>query len=189
MSASRLKLYVAAAEVVFLANQRLRYRRNIETALALNRRGEVRCDGLCLKNTSNRLAIEWVARDIHPWDRELPPEEKATLFVEQCLSDTEAALHRLFEQLASIDIIELTVLAPSHEHAIIAGTVIRSELYQLKSLSPGMRLNQLGLHYRLMGSHFEALDPHPDLNGTGRRVSKANDQKPILVFAAQKRLH
>jgi hypothetical protein len=136
----------------------LRYRRNIETALALNRRGEVRRDGLSLKNACSRLEIEWVARDIHPWDRDLPPEEKATLFVEQCLSDTEAALHRLFEHLASIDIVELRVLAPSREHAVIAGTVLRSELDQLSGLSPGMRLKQLGLCYRLTGNHFELLD-------------------------------
>ncbi len=95
-------------------------------------------------------------RDIHPSDRDLPPEEKASLFVEQCLSDTKAALHRLFEHLASIDIVELRVLARSREHAVIAGAVLRSELDQLSGLSPGMRLKHLGL--RLTGNHFELLD-------------------------------
>ncbi len=142
----------------FGANERLRYRRNIEAALALNRRGEVRRDGLSLKNACIRLEIEWVARDIHPWDRDLPPEEKATLFVEQCLSDTEATLHRLFERLASINIVELRVLAPSREHAVIAGTVLRSELDQLRGPSPGIRLKQLGLSYRLAGNRFELLE-------------------------------
>src|SRR5208282_2858261 len=94
----------------FGASERLQYRRNIETALALNRGGEVRSDGLNLKDACCRLEIERSAREVHPCDRDLPPDEKATLFVEQCLSDTEAALYRLFEQLASIDIIDLRVL-------------------------------------------------------------------------------
>ena len=76
----------------FCSNERLRYQHNIEIALALNRRGEVRSDGLRLKNTSNRLTIEWSARNIHPWDRDLEPEQRAALFVEQCLDDTEAGL-------------------------------------------------------------------------------------------------
>lgn len=142
----------------FGGNERLRYRRNIETALALNRRGEVRRDGLTLKNVCGRLEIEWVAREIHPSDRDLRRDEKATLFVEQCLSDTEVALYRLIEQLESIDIIEVRVLAPSCEHVIIAGTVLRSELDQSKGLSPGMRPKELGLSYRLAGQQFENVD-------------------------------
>jgi hypothetical protein len=158
----------------FCSNERLRYQHNIEIALALNRRGEVRSDGLRLKNTSNRLTIEWSARDIHPWDRDLQPEQRAALFVEQCLDDTEAGLYRLFEQSAPIDIIEVEVLAPSCEYVIIAGRVSRSELNQVRGSSPGMRLKQLGFNYRLMGSYLEALDPEPDSNGTGRTVSNAS---------------
>ena len=109
------------------------YRRNIETALALNRRGEVRRDGLRLRSAINRLAIEWVARDIHPWDRELQPAAKATLFVEQCFSDTEAAIYRLFDQLPSIDLIDVRVLDPWGEYTIIGGSVLRTELNKIES--------------------------------------------------------
>jgi hypothetical protein len=136
--------------------------------------GEVRRDGLRLRSASNRLAIEWVARDIHPWDRELQPAAKATLFIEQCLSDTEAALYRLFDQLPSIDLIDVRVLDPSCEYTIIGGSVLRTEFNKSKVLSPAMRVKLLGLNYRLIGSHFEALDHHPDPNGTGRAVSKAS---------------
>src|SRR5260370_24632485 len=121
---------------------------------------------------SNRVG----RRDIHPSDRDLPPEEKATLFVEQCLSDTKAALHRLFEHLASIDIVELRVLARSREHAVIAGAVLRSELDQLSGLSPGMRLKHLGLCYRLTGNHFE----HSTLKESRESLSNVFD-RPAMV--------
>jgi hypothetical protein len=150
------------------------YRRNIEAALALNRRGEVRRDGLRLRSAINSLAIEWVARDIHPWDRGLSPAAKATLFVEQCLSDTEAAVYRLFDRLPSIDLIEVRVLDPSCEYTIIGGSVLRTGLNKSKVVSPAMRIKLLGLNYRLLGCHFEALDHHPDPNGTGRPISKAS---------------
>jgi hypothetical protein len=150
------------------------YRRNIETALALNRRGEVRRDGLRLRSAINRLEIEWIVRDIHPWDRELQPSAKATQFVEQCLADTEDAVYRLFDRLPSIDLIDVRVFHPSREYTIISGSVLRTELNKSKVLSPAMRVKLLGLNYRLMGSHFEALNPHPDPNGTGRAVSKAS---------------
>jgi hypothetical protein len=150
------------------------YLQDIETALALNRRGEVRRDGLRLRNAINRLAIEWFARDIHPWDRELQPAAKATLFVEQCLSDTEAAIYRLFDQLPSIDLIDVRVLDPACEYTIIGGSVLRTDLNKSKVQSPAMRVKLLGLNYRLMGSHFAALDDHPDPNETDRAVSKAS---------------
>ena len=70
----------------------LRYRQRIEHAFALHLRGEVRNDGLKLKKLSNRLEIEWWARDIHPWDRHRSPEQRAWLFFRQSLADTEAAL-------------------------------------------------------------------------------------------------
>jgi hypothetical protein len=142
----------------FLRNtERRRFLRNIHTALALNLRHEVRTDGLCLRSVCNWLEVEWWARSVHPWDRVLPADQKATLFVEQCLSDTDAVISRLFDQLPSVDVIELRVLASS-ERTIIAGTALRREFEQLTISSPGMRLKQLGLSYRLAGHHFEALE-------------------------------
>lgn len=136
-----------------------RYRRRAEHALALNRRGEARNDGLVLKAIRNRLEIQWRARDIHPWDRNLPPERIAPIFVEQALADTEAAVSRLFLALPQIDLIDLTVLGLESDAVIIAGTVDRSILGK-GPLAPSvrMRLRQLGLNYHLAGSHFEPLD-------------------------------
>jgi hypothetical protein len=87
-------------------------RRRIERALALHVRGEVRSDGLKLWRLSNRLEIEWRARDIHPWDRHDPPDKRASLFVRQSLADTESAITRLFQALPQVDMIALTVWSP-----------------------------------------------------------------------------
>jgi hypothetical protein len=142
----------------------LRYGRGIEQALALNLRDEVRGDGLALSRALSRLEIEWYARDIHPWDRErgLSPEEKAYLFVQQCLRDTEAAISRLFERLPQVDIIEARVLEPKSKMPIIAGTVSRSGLEKNDQLSAGMRLMLSGVTFRLSGWSFDALDVGSD---------------------------
>jgi hypothetical protein len=39
--------------------------------------------------------------------------------------------------------------------AIITGTVLRTDLEQLRGLRPGRRLKELGLNYRLTGQSFE----------------------------------
>jgi hypothetical protein len=135
----------------------LRYRRGIERALALHLRDEVRSDGLTLKKVNNRLEIEWSARDIHPWDRNDPPEEKASLFVRQCLADTDAAVTRLFQTLPHVDMIALTVLEPHSENVIMAGTVDRYGVEPGADLSVGMRLWQRGITYHSDGFQFEPL--------------------------------
>jgi hypothetical protein len=148
----------------------IRYRRGIEHALALNLRGEVREDGLSLSRVLNRLEIEWYARDIHPWDRDrdLPPEDRAYLVVQQCLSDTEAAISRLFENLPQVDVIEARVLEPKSKIPIIAGTVCRSGFERNDGLSVGMRLMLSGVTFRLSGWYFDALnlaDDQEDIPG------------------------
>ncbi len=75
-------------------------------------RGEVRSDGLSLNHLRNRLEIEWRAREIHPWDRDLPAIRVAQLFAEQCLDDANAALERLFSSLPEIAVIEFKVIEP-----------------------------------------------------------------------------
>lgn len=141
----------------------LRYRRRIERALDLHLRGEVRPDGLKLNHFKNRLEIEWQARDVHPWDRNLPPERRAPLFVDQVLADTESAISRLFDALPAVDVIDLRVLHPAADTAIIEGTVFRSTLDRNRHLlSVRMRLLELGVSYRLVGSRFEALAPNYD---------------------------
>jgi hypothetical protein len=80
-------------------------RQQIENALALQRRGEVRGDGLTLTQVSHHLEIEWRAREIHPWDRVSESEERELLFSEQSVADTDAALSRLFDKLPELDVI------------------------------------------------------------------------------------
>lgn len=120
------------------ARKRLRCR--VMRALALNRRGEARRDTLSLSRFNNRLEIEWRAREVHPWDRDLPPARIAQLFAEQCLDDTHAALERLFSALPEIDIIEFKVMHPVSGMLIMAGDVTRLEIRAVKAHSSGMRL-------------------------------------------------
>ena len=136
-----------------------RYQRDIERALALYLRGEVRRDGLEGVNLTTQLQIEWRARDIHPWDRGLlSPAQRAAAFVEQSLADTEAAVRRLFDALPQVDVIALRVLDRTSDTVIISGTVSRpAASARDESLSIGMRLLYLGLTYHSAGSQFEPL--------------------------------
>jgi hypothetical protein len=147
-------------EALFRKLDDCRYRRNINRALALHLRGEVRKDGLMLASVTTHMEIEWRARDIHPWDRPLlSRSERATAFVSQTLADTEAAVHRLFEALPQVDVIALRVLDHASETVIISGTVARpAALHRDERLSIGMRLLYLGLTYHSAGALFEPLE-------------------------------
>ncbi len=135
------------------------YRRRIERVLGQVGRGEARCDGLQVNKVSNRLEIHWQARDIHHWDRDLPVERRAAAFVEQTLADTEAAISKLFDAMPQVDVIDLTVLDPSSDTPMLAGTVHRSVVAgSRRLLSVRMRLRELGVNYRLSGSHFSAVE-------------------------------
>ena len=125
----------------------VRYRRAIERALALHLRGEVRSDGLKLKHFTTRLEIEWRARDIHPWDRELVSDrESRVLILEQSLTDTEAAIFRIFAALPVIDVLDIAVLDHTSDSVIIAGHVDRSMLGKGRNvLSILMHLRELGV--------------------------------------------
>jgi hypothetical protein len=137
-----------------------RYKRNIERALALNRRGEARRDGLNPASARTRLEIEWRARDIHPWDSgRTPPAQRAAVFLQQALHDTEAALYRLFETLPHVDEISLRVFHHTSQHVIISGTVPRpASVARDEKLSIGMRLIYLGLTYQPSDSFVESLE-------------------------------
>ncbi len=135
----------------------LRYRRAIERALALHLRGEARRDGLKIEKLTNRLEIGWRARDVHPWDRDDPPDRRALLLVRQSLSDTEAAIKRLFQNLPLLDVIALTVLEHNSDSVIMAGTVYRSEPEPAAELSAGMRLWKRGVKFHSDGWVFEPL--------------------------------
>jgi hypothetical protein len=124
------------------------YRRRIEQALELERRGEARKDGLQLSKMQHRLEIRWQARDIHPWDRHLPRDARQARFMEQALVDTEAAIARLFEALPEVDLIDLCVTKPESDAAMLSGTVQRSDLQHVRpSPSVRMRLTDMGVNF------------------------------------------
>jgi hypothetical protein len=78
----------------------------VRRALALRPRCAVPNDVLILNNlilSGHCLKLEWRARDIHPWNRDLPLAEQAELFSEQALQDTDVALIRLFRGLPEIE--------------------------------------------------------------------------------------
>jgi hypothetical protein len=134
-----------------------RYRRGIERALALHLQGEARRDGLKIEKLTNRLEIEWRARDVHPWDRHAPPDRRALLYVRQSLVDTETAIMRLFQNLPQLDVIALTVLEHNSDTVIMTGTVCRDEAEPAAELSAGMRLWKRGVKYHSDGWVFEPL--------------------------------
>jgi hypothetical protein len=137
--------------------------RRIQKVLSRIGGGEVRRDGLRLDRVCHRVEIQWRARDVHEWDRDLPFERRAMTFVEQTMADTEAVVTGLFEALPQVDVIDLAVLEPTSDRTMMAGTVSRSVVTGHRSLlSIKMRLSELGVQYRLAGSHFEALDAGPN---------------------------
>jgi hypothetical protein len=136
------------------------YKRSIKRALALHLRGEVRRDGLNPISVTTRLEIEWRARDIHPWDRDLlPAPEKAAAFVDQALHDTEAAICRLFTALPPLHVIALKVLDRASQDVILSGSVSRPDFAAREErLSVGMRLMYMGVTHHSEGSLFEPLE-------------------------------
>ena len=134
----------------------------VRRALALRPRGAIPNDVLILNNlvlSGHRLKLEWRARDIHPWDRDLPLTEQADLFSEQALQDTDLALIRLFQGLTEIDQVEFQVRKPDgFGDVILAGLVDReSVLAPERPLSLRMRLRNLGVIYQMAGDHLVLL--------------------------------
>jgi hypothetical protein len=147
---------------MFTLLQRLRTRlacrrlaRRIDWALALGRRGGCRADGLSLVTVRNQLVIEWHARDVHPWDRDLPAGQAAERFAQQCFEDVDAAIGRLFSALPQVDEIALKVIHTATGEPIMQGTVTRQDAGNTKAASVRMKLTFMGISHRLSGSHFE----------------------------------
>jgi hypothetical protein len=146
----------------FLQGLRTRYEcrrvaRRVEWALALGRRGGARADGLSLVSVRKQLVIEWQARDVHPWDRDLPAGQAAERFVQQCFEDVDAAIGRLFSALPQVDEIALKVMQKSTGKPIMQGIVTRQDAEHTPAASVRMKLRFMGISYRLAGSHFEGL--------------------------------
>jgi hypothetical protein len=139
--------------------ERRRLRSRVTRALKLKPRGAAPNDGLPLTRLSTRLEVEWYAREVQPWDRDLPPERQARLFVEQSLSDTVVAIWRMFERMAEIDVIDIRVLEPHlPDKTVLAGTVFRGDVNAAGAHpSPAMSLKLLGVRYRVTDGQFEPL--------------------------------
>ena len=134
----------------------------VRRALALRPRGAVPNDVLILNSlilSSHCLKLEWRARDIHPWDRDLPPAQQAELFSRQALQDTDEALIRLFQGLREIEQIEFQVVKPNgFGDVILAGLVDRERaLDPEQPLSLRMRLRLLGVSYQMADDHLVLL--------------------------------
>ncbi|PYT20060.1 MAG: hypothetical protein DMG57_43415 [Acidobacteria bacterium] len=137
--------------VLFRKLERWRHQYNIDRSLALHLRGEARSDGLSLIRVRNRLEVRWRARDIHPWDAQA--SNKAQLFGEQLLADTEAVILRLFKALPQVDVIDLKVVVPTSDAVIMSGVVHRSDLDTVRRLmSIRMRLQQMGVSSWMWGT-------------------------------------
>ena len=139
--------------------ERRRLRKRVLRTLALQPRGAILNDQLPLRNLSNYLEVEWCARNVHPWNEDLPRERLAELFVSQAIDDTLAAIERLFDTLVEVDTLHIRVLepAPPH-HRLLAGTVYRHDLGEARRLqSPAMGLKVLGVQYRIADGAFEPL--------------------------------
>jgi hypothetical protein len=158
------------------ARRKLRHvRRRLDGALALHRRLGARPDGLALVNYSMKLTVGWRARNIHPWDRDLPDERIAVRLLEQSMHDTEDAVERIFRAVPEANALEVKVFEsdPESNRVIMSGLVVRSDLGRSTAASIGMRLRMLGINYRLVNQRFEAiatgqLPPRPTTSGAER---------------------
>jgi hypothetical protein len=127
--------------------ERRRLHGRVKRALQLHPRGGCVDDSLTVKHISNELRVEWCARDVHPWDRDLPAHQRDELFLEQCRHDTIVAVQRLFDQLMEIDVIEIHVFEPPPSARILlAGTVSRHDVTAVTTRSSRMRLKLMGIH-------------------------------------------
>jgi hypothetical protein len=128
--------------------ERLQLRNRVIHALRLAPRGAVPRDSPLLQKMSVSLEVEWYARDVHPWDRDLPAERRAELFTAGVMTDTVVAVRQMFECLAEMDVLQVRVLEPNEPHRpVLAGTVSRDDLNAFaKSASPTMNLKLLGIH-------------------------------------------
>src|SRR5713226_4306956 len=123
---------------------------HVQRALAVSpRRGAVANDGLQIHVLSARIQIEWTARFVHPWDRDLPQEERSALFVQQCLHDVDQAITQLFERFDIVDELDISVLNPGSKARILAGVVSRTDYLASRRLTTQMRLKMAGLAYEI----------------------------------------
>lgn len=124
-------------------------RTRVARALKPAARGGVLNDVLSLKAVSACVTVEWYARDVHPWDRDLPAESQAELLLDTARIDTLAAIRALFGTLPEVSEMRIRVIEPHAPHqALFDGTVLREDADDVPtSVSPAMQLNILGIRH------------------------------------------
>jgi len=118
---------------------------DVRSALALPPRGGVFRDTLRLEALTTHMQVTWIARPLHPWDRDLPVFEQEEAFGVQCLQDVDVAISRLFERFELVASLDVVVLHPVSRTSILTGCVLRHEFADAKRLSVTMRLKMVGL--------------------------------------------
>jgi hypothetical protein len=129
----------------------------VRKALALNRRREARVDGLELKRLKTTVHVEWIAREVHPWDRNRPAMSVQKLYTLQCLEDAQAAIERLFDQIPDAEAIEVRVFCTAAQPPVMAGIIHRTDLRHAIHDSPGMNLKSLGVKFKMSDWRLEPL--------------------------------
>jgi hypothetical protein len=136
----------------------------VNRSLALRPRGGIVKDRLILHKLSGQLQLEWHARAVHPWDRDLPSCRQVEAYFEQAVADTDLAIPRIFQRLPEIDVIEIRVLdAQDPTKIMLAGVVTREDALAADlSYSPKMRLKMMGIQYaKIMGPCLEFVPTSP----------------------------
>lgn len=102
---------------------------------------------------------EWIAREVHPWDRHRPAKSVQKLYTKQCLTDTHSAIARLFHELPEVETLELRVFGSALESLLMAGIVHRKDLKRAVYNSPAMNLKSLGMSFKLNDWRLEPMAP------------------------------
>lgn len=102
--------------------------------------------------------MSWRARDIHPWDGDLPKERAAGRLLDQTLHDTEDVVERIFSAFPQASSLELNVFEsdPSSNKVIMSGVVERSDVGRCEASSIAKRLRLGGINYRVGHDRLEA---------------------------------
>ena len=129
----------------------------IQRAMALHWRGEARSDGLRLTAARTVLQLEWLARDLHPWDRDLPQARAHREFSAQCFDDTNAAITRLFDEIPVLDAIEVCIRREAEQSPLMTGTVEREDFERDDGAPAAMRLRRFGLKFRVSNEGLEPI--------------------------------
>jgi hypothetical protein len=139
----------------------------------LTPRGGIAKDRLRLRKISLSLKVEWHARDVHPWDSDLPAWRKTELFTVGLIADTVAAIRQAFEDLAEVDDIQIRVVDPNEaERTVLVGTVCRDDVNAaLDSASPAMSLRLLGVQHSVVDGSFQPVTSVSACDGGGSLIT------------------